>query len=126
MDEDLDSGGVPRNTWSQGFPTYDLEYADDTPIMAQTTLELQHMPAAVESVAKEYGVQLNHVKTEMLIHAEHPSSPVHFIDGTPVPRKEVVKYLGCMIAWPNPFDVADKHRTALAEEAHKNTENDLE
>ena len=64
-------------------------------------------------------MQLNQVKTEMLVKTDHPSSPVYFQNGSPVPRKEVVRYLGCMVAWHNPFDVSYEHRTALAEEAHK-------
>ena len=119
VDLELDIQGIARNTWSEGYPTYDLEYAHDTLLMAKTTPQMQSMLAAVESVASEYGMQLNQLKTEMLVKTDHPAPPVYFLNGSPVPRKEVVKYLGCVVAWHNPFDVSYKHRTALAEEAHK-------
>ena len=44
---------------------YDLEYADDTLLMALTTPQLQSMLSALESVAQEYGMKLNHTKTEI-------------------------------------------------------------
>ena len=63
-------------------------------------------------------MSLNQIKTELLVKPGQPSPNIRF-SGTVVPCKEVVKYLGSLIAWNKPFDIAYKHRTALAEEAYK-------
>ena len=36
LDEELVRKGVPTNTWSERYPIYDLEYADDTLLLALT------------------------------------------------------------------------------------------
>ena len=36
IDKDLEEKGTPRNTWSTLHPVYDLEYADDTLLLART------------------------------------------------------------------------------------------
>ena len=41
IDHDLDSKGMPRNTWSSIHPVYDLEYADDTLLLARTIPQMQ-------------------------------------------------------------------------------------
>ena len=64
-------------------------------------------------------MSLNHIKMELLVKPGQPPPNIRFSDGTAVPCKEVVKYLGSLIAWNRPFDIAYKHRTALAEEAYK-------
>ena len=61
----------------------------------------------------------NHIKTELLVKPGQPSPNIRFSDGTAVPCKEVVKYLGSLISWNRPFHIAYKRRTALAEEAYK-------
>ena len=43
-DHTLQTQGVPTNTWFAGYPGYDLEYADDTLLMALTTPQLQYGP----------------------------------------------------------------------------------
>ena len=40
VDYDLASKGIATNTWSAGKPVFDLEYADDTLLMALTTTQL--------------------------------------------------------------------------------------
>ena len=119
VDSELAKLGTPTNTWSEGYPVYDLEYADDTLIFALTTPQLQSMLTTLETVAMEYGMRLNQVKTEMLHRPDHPTPAIFFQDGKLVPRKDTVKYLGSMISWNRPFDTSYKHRTALAEEAYK-------
>ena len=44
---------------------------------------------------------------------------LRFSNGSPVRTNYTVKYLGSMINWLQPFDVACKHRAALAQEACK-------
>ena len=46
-DHTLQTQGVPTNTWFAGYPGYDLEYADDTLLMALTTPQLQSMLSAL-------------------------------------------------------------------------------
>ena len=67
LDEELMRTGVPTNTWSEGYPVYDLEYADDTLLLALTTPQLQQILTALEHMANEYGMRLNKVKTELLV-----------------------------------------------------------
>ena len=35
--------GVLTNAWSEGYPVYDLEYADDTLLLALITPQLQQI-----------------------------------------------------------------------------------
>ena len=111
--------GIPSNTWSEGHPVADLEYADDTLLLSLTIPQLQAHLSALEDIAAEYGMSLNKIKTELLVRSDYKGPTVHFQDGTPVQTKDVVKYLGSMITWFHPFEAAFKHRAALAEEAYK-------
>ena len=67
-DHTLQSKGIPTNTWSEGYPLYDLEYADDTLLMVLANPQLQSMLSTLESVAQEYSMKLNHTKAEVLQH----------------------------------------------------------
>ena len=82
---------------------YDLEYADDTLLMALTTPQLQSMLSALESVAQEYGMKLNHTKTEIPQHPKSNHTALKFLDGSTVPTVTQVKYLGSRLSWNNPF-----------------------
>ena len=119
MDQTLRSQGTPFNTWSEGRPIYDVEYADDTLLLALTTTQMQQFLAALESGAAEYGMSLNSTKTELLVKDSETTSSLTFRDGTAVPTTTHIKYLGSMISWEQPFDIAFRHRAALAEEAYK-------
>ena len=118
LDGELLKRGVATNTWSQGYPVYDLEYADDTLLMAITIEQLQSILHTLEDVASEYGMQLNLIKTELLYIPDHTAT-LRFKKGSLVPRKEVVKYLGSLISWKKPFETAFRQRASLAEEAYK-------
>ena len=58
------------SSWDPGFHQiilkYDLEYADDTLLLARTIPQVQSFLASVEKVASEYGMKLNDTKTELL------------------------------------------------------------
>ena len=72
----------------------------------------------LERIALEYGMHLNTIKTELLVRPhDHPA--LHFLNGSQVPTKEVVKYLGSLVTWKKSFHVAFKNRAGLAEEAYK-------
>ena len=119
LDADLLQTGVPCNTWSPQWPTYDLEYADDTLLMARTIPQMQSFLTGIERIAKEYGMHLNSDKTEALTHPNHPDPQLQFLDGESVKTTPQVKYLGSMISWRKTFEAAFKHRAALAEESFK-------
>ena len=119
VDEALLNAGVATNTWSVNYPTYDVEYADDTLLLGLTTPQLEKMLHQVESEALLYGMSLNSSKTEILYKASCSAPKVRFLNGTPVPTTTQIKYLGTMVSWEHPFSVAFKHRAALAEQAYK-------
>ena len=111
--------GIPTNTWSVARPTHDIEYADDTLLMALTTTQLQNILHALESQADLCGMKLNRTKTELLTDPRYSTPRIYFINGQEVPTTTQVKYLGSLIAWKDPFSVAFKHRAAFAESAYK-------
>ena len=121
--EDMDWGllgkSVATNTWSVGKPVYDLECADDTLLMGMTTSQIQAFLTELEQQSRLYGMQLNQTKTELLTDPRKPHPTIRFLDGTPVPTTTQIKYVGSMISWTKPFDVAFKHRAGLAESSYK-------
>ena len=119
LEDTLRRQGIPSNTWSEGYPVADVEYADDTLLIARTIPQLQSHLSALEDIASEYGMSLNDIKTELLLKHDQPVTPPRFADGTLVPTSYTVKYLGSLINWQKPFEVAFRHRAALAEEAYK-------
>ena len=119
VESDLLQQGQPTNTWSVGFPTFDLEYADDTLLLGITTPQLTHILRTLEGIAAEYGMKLNQDKTELLTHPDWETPKVQFSDGTLVKTTTQVKYLGCKISWKAPFESAFIHRLQLAEQAYK-------
>ena len=94
-----------------------LEYAGDTVLMARTSPQLQSMLSALESVAQEYGMKLNHTKTEILEHPKSDHTALRFMDGSIVPTVTQVKYLGSRISWNNPFHTSQirSYRGSLQE-----------
>ena len=118
VDETLRRQGVPTNTWSVGKPTYDVEYADDTPLLALTTSQLQSLLQSVQSAASPYGLALNSQKTELLLHPLHPNPMVYFTDGSQVPVKDSIKYLGTQVTWPKPTNHAIAARKQKAHIAY--------
>ena len=68
-------------------------YADDTICASTDTAAMNRLLAAIETEGKKYGMKLNKSKCEVMHNANNAN--VHFQDGTPVPRKDEVKYLGC-------------------------------
>ena len=121
--EDTDTAllaeGTPTNTWSVARPTHDVEYADDTLLMALTTTQLQSILNVLEVQADLYGMKLNRSKTELLTDSRYSTPKLYFINDQEVPTTTQVKYLGYHISWEDPFSVAFKHRAALTEAAYK-------
>ena len=77
------------------FPVMDLEYADDTVLIAVTTEIAQKLLQYTEEEASKYGLHLNRGKTVRL--AYNTDEIVKFADGTPVPRSTHVEYLGTIM-----------------------------
>ncbi|CAE7232485.1 unnamed protein product [Symbiodinium sp. KB8] len=67
MDHNLRTQGAPCNTWSEGRPIYDVEYADDILLLALTTMQMHIFLSAFEQGAAEYGMSLNSTKMELLV-----------------------------------------------------------
>ena len=118
LDARLLEKGIPTNTWSEGNPIYDLEYADDTLLLSLTTPQLQNFLRELEEEAQLYGMRLNTEKTELLSRPDHTAT-LYFHNGDPVPTTTTAKYLGTLISWQKPADTALGHRAALAETAYK-------
>ena len=116
VDQRLLSTGTPQNTWSVGKPTYDLEYADDTALMAVSLPQLQSFLRAVQVEAALYGLELNTQKTELLV-SPADNRTISLANGDPVPTTETSKYLGSHISWTTPPKVALKFRMDKAEAA---------
>ena len=119
MDWSLLAIGIPTNTWSVGKPVYDLEYADDTLLLGKTTTQLQSYLTELEEQASLYGMRLNQDKTEILMDPRKQPPKLKFSDGTSVQTTTQVKYLGSMISWDKPFEVAFRHRASVAETSYK-------
>ena len=103
--------------WSIGKPVYDLEYADDTALMAVSIPQLESFLHAVQVEATLYGLQLNTDKTELLIRKDHPAPQLSFANGDPVPVTYEAKYLGSKITWTTPPKATLKFRKDKAEAA---------
>ena len=50
--------GTPNTTWSYRHSSFDVEYADDTLLFANTPQQMQALCSAVETQAKRYGLSL--------------------------------------------------------------------
>ena len=110
--------GAPTKTWSVGKPVYDLEYADDTLLMAVTTPQAEEILKAVQVEASVYGLELNLDKKELLAHPEDPEGFVQFADSTTVTEVNQSKYLGYLVSWGHPAKTAIQHRQSRAHTAY--------
>jgi len=119
VDRDLAAQGIARNTWSVARPTSDLEYADDTLLIARTKTQLVSLLHTLEKHAEQHGMHLNKDKTELLVDPRQPSLKLKFRNGAEVQTTTQVKYLGSTITWERPFEAAFRHRAAVAETAYK-------
>ena len=109
--------GVPTNSWSVGKPIYDIEYADDTLLLAVTPPQLEELLRTVQVEASLYGMVLNPEKTELLIRPESPAT-ISFVDGTTVSCTPQSKYLGAQISWNAVANTAIQAHKVLAKAAY--------
>ena len=73
----------------------DLEYADDTVLLAGSAEVARLLIAATEKEAAKYGLKLNRDKTCRL--AYNTAEEICFEDGTKIPRVKKVEYLGTVM-----------------------------
>ena len=96
------------------MPFMDLEYADDTALIAKTAEIATKLLRYTEEEAARYGLKINRKKTFRL--AYNSGEGVTFADGQEVPRVEVLKYLGTIMSdrgWAE-VEVKERTRSALA------------
>ena len=79
---------------------------------------MQAFLTGLEQEDSRYGMRLNETRTEILSSTPQ-TDPVFFSSGGPVEVVDVVKYLGSMISFNKPFEVAFLHRLGVAETAYK-------
>ena len=71
----------------------EVMYADDTICISTDTRTMNKFLASIEQKGKKLGLKLNKTKCEVMTTTVN--ADIHFEDGTPVPKKEAVTYLGC-------------------------------
>ena len=128
VDSKLRIMGTPTNTWSVGKPIYDVEYADDTLLLAVTPPQLAESLQAVQVEATLYNLMLNFDKTEVLQDPNTPPIVIHFADGTPATTVDKVKYLGTTVSWTHTTKQAIEARMQKTHSAYMkhNTCGDVE
>ena len=77
----------------QGMDTDEILYADDTICISEDEQAMSRLLAAIEVEGAKYGLKLNKKKCEYLYFGQ--AGRVFFSDGSPVPKRAEVKYLGC-------------------------------
>lgn len=91
LEEDV--GGIKIN----GTTINNIRYADDTLIMANNLIELQHMMDNVVQHSERFGLQLNVSKTKVIVFAKTHVAANLYINGEIVEQVAAFKYLGTNI-----------------------------
>ena len=94
------------------MPVMDLEYADDTALIAKTAEIATKLLQYTEEEAARYGLHVNRTKTFRL--AYNSKEEVRFADGMAVPKVEVLKYLGTLMSDVGSTEHELKSRTRKA------------
>ena len=100
VDDKLVSQGISNTTWSYRHKSYDMEYADDTLLYANSISQMQGLFTTVETVAARYGLCLNQNKTVLLRLFSTSTPPiikVKFLNGHTVPEASSSIYLGVTV-----------------------------
>lgn len=77
------------------IPFFDVEFADDTVLIARTQENMQTLLLLVQEEAAKYNLHLNRDKTKLILYNSDAST--HFQDGSQVQRVTSVVYLGGLI-----------------------------
>jgi hypothetical protein len=85
---------VPLQAYSKGH-LYDVLYADDTLILGTSAHDVETLAASVERIGRTFGLMLHWDKTQALsiCTSDRICSP----DGTAIPEKGALQYLGATI-----------------------------
>eukprot|EP00969_Alexandrium_andersonii_P048776 2139107-Alexandrium_andersonii.AAC.1 len=98
-------------------PIFDLEFADDTVIVACSAEFAEEALAALREVASTYGLSVNLDKTAVLSYKSEAS--IRYPDGTTVPRKAQALYLGSKVSGDGHSDAEVALRRSSAAAAFK-------
>ena len=74
------------------IPFFDVEYADDTRLIARAHEHMQTLLDLVQREAVKYNLLLNFAKTKLVLYNSDAS--VYFADGSEVQKVSSVVYLG--------------------------------
>ena len=77
------------------LPFFDIEFADDTVLVARTQEQMQGLLLLVQQEAEKYDLHLNLNKTKLVLYNSDAS--VIFSNGDPVPKVSSIVYLGDLI-----------------------------
>ena len=74
------------------IPFFDVEFADDTVLIARTQQHMQDLLWFVQDEASKYNLLLNTDKTKLILY--NSEATVAFRDGNLVPQVSSIVYLG--------------------------------
>ena len=77
------------------LPFFDIEFADDTVLIARTQEHMQDLLLMVQQEAAKYNLHLNLDKTKLIVY--NSDATKLFSNGDPVPRISSIVYLGGLI-----------------------------
>ena len=94
-----------------------LLYADDTILFGASAKDIQHSLSVYEDFFKEWFVNVNVLKTKVLIFSNNKHNAYNFqFSGQNVDTVDEFKYLGIYLSKSGSFKVAKQH---IAEQANK-------
>ena len=77
------------------LPFFDVEFADDTVLIARTQEQMQDLLLIVQEEAAKYNLHLNLDKTKLILY--NSEGKIFFSNGDPVPRVSSIVYLGGLV-----------------------------
>ena len=94
--------------------THELLHADDTLLIDDDAKTLQQYMNIFSSVGREYGLQLNWDKLDLL--AINETTPIMKPDGTEIPAKSTMIDLGSLLSSDGHIDAEINRRMGMARE----------
>ena len=126
-EEIISSSHCPRNVWSVTRELFDLEYADDTVLLAVSKQQMQIYFSAIQEISPKYGLFLNQKKTVLMSQYTDNTTPLLFSDATPVRevrtdaqgKPHCTTYLGVQISSDSSSRLDLKSRLSRASQKYK-------
>ena len=107
--------GVMKGSTVGGANINNLRYADDTTLLACNEKDLQDFVTAVTDKGKPYGMEMNVMKTNMVISISKQARKINIsIEGKPFEQVEKMAYLGHIVTATGKCDTEIKRRIAIA------------